>query len=29
MIVNGPRGTRNLQDGPSVRRIERAIEAVS
>jgi hypothetical protein len=29
MIVNGPRGTRTLQDGPSLSQIERAIEAVS
>jgi protein-disulfide isomerase len=29
MIVNGPGGTRTLQDGPSLSRIERAIEAVS
>lgn len=29
MIVNGPRGTRTLQDGPALNRIERAIEAVS
>ncbi|HET6570824.1 MAG TPA: thioredoxin domain-containing protein [Solirubrobacterales bacterium] len=29
MIVNGPRGTRTLQDGPSLKRIEGAIEAVS
>ena len=28
-IVNGPGGTRTLQDGPSLKRIERAIEAVS
>jgi protein-disulfide isomerase len=28
-IVNGPRGTRTLQDGPALKRIERAIEAVS
>jgi len=29
MIVNGPRGTRTLQDGPPLSRIERAIAAVS
>ncbi len=29
MIVNGPGGTRALQDAPSLARIERAIEAVS
>jgi protein-disulfide isomerase len=28
MIVSGPRGTRTLQDGPSLARVERAIEAV-
>jgi Thioredoxin len=28
MIVSGPRGTRTLQDGPSLARAERAIEAV-
>jgi protein-disulfide isomerase len=28
MIVNGPGGTRTLQDGPSLSQIERAIEAV-
>jgi protein-disulfide isomerase len=28
VIVNGPRGTRTLQDGPSLGAIERAIEAV-
>lgn len=28
MIVSGPGGTRTLQDGPSLSRIERAIEAV-
>jgi protein-disulfide isomerase len=28
MIVNGPRGTRTLQDGPTLNQIERAIEAV-
>lgn len=28
LIVSGPRGTRTLQDGPSLARIERAIEAV-
>jgi len=28
MIVSGPRGTRTLQDGPSLNRVERAIEAV-
>jgi Thioredoxin len=27
-IINGPRGTRTLQDGPSLGQIERAIEAV-
>jgi protein-disulfide isomerase len=29
MIVTGPAGTRTLQDGPSLRQTERAIEAVS
>ncbi len=29
MIVSGPRGTRTLQDGPSLARIEAAIAAVS
>jgi protein-disulfide isomerase len=29
MIVSGPGGTRTLQDGPSLARVERAIEAVS
>jgi len=29
MIVSGPRGTRTLQDGPALGRVERAIEAVS
>lgn len=29
MIVNGPGGTRTLQDGPSLGQAERAIEAVS
>jgi hypothetical protein len=28
MIVSGPRGTRTLQDGPGLARVERAIEAV-
>jgi hypothetical protein len=28
MIVSGPAGTRTLQDGPSLARVERAIEAV-
>jgi thioredoxin family protein len=28
MIVSGPRGTRTLQDGPSLGAVERAIEAV-
>ena len=28
-IVNGPRGTRTLQDSPTLAQIERAIEAVS
>jgi protein-disulfide isomerase len=28
MIVNGPRGTRTLQDGPSLAQVERAIEEV-
>jgi protein-disulfide isomerase len=28
MIVSGPEGTRTLQDGPALRQIERAIEAV-
>ena len=28
-IVSGPRGTRTLQDGPSLDQVERAIEAVS
>lgn len=28
-IVTGPEGTRTLQDGPSLRRIERAIEGVA
>lgn len=28
-IVNGPHGTRTLQDGPALSQIERAIEAVS
>jgi Thioredoxin len=28
MIVSGPRGTRALQDGPTLSRVERAIEAV-
>jgi protein-disulfide isomerase len=28
MIVNGPEGTRTLQDGPSLARVERAIEEV-
>jgi protein-disulfide isomerase len=27
-IVNGPRGTRTLQDGPTLRQIEAAVEAV-
>jgi protein-disulfide isomerase len=27
-VVNGPRGTRTLQDGPSLAQLERAIEAV-
>ena len=27
-IVSGPGGTRTLQDGPTLARIERAIEAV-
>lgn len=29
MVLNGPGGTRTLQDGPAVSQIERAIEAVS
>jgi protein-disulfide isomerase len=29
MIVNGPNGTRTLQDGPGISQVERAIEAVS
>lgn len=29
MIVNGPRGTRTLQDGPALGQVERTIEAVS
>jgi protein-disulfide isomerase len=29
MIVSGPRGTRTLQDGPALGRVERAIAAVS
>ncbi|HXS47859.1 MAG TPA: thioredoxin domain-containing protein [Solirubrobacterales bacterium] len=29
MIVSGPAGTRTLQDGPGLARVERAIEAVS
>jgi protein-disulfide isomerase len=29
MIVTGPGGTRTLQEGPSLRQVERAIEAVS
>jgi hypothetical protein len=28
MILNGPSGTRTLQDGPSLAEIEAAIEAV-
>ncbi len=28
MIVNGPGGTRTLQDGPSLAQIERAIAEV-
>jgi protein-disulfide isomerase len=27
-VVNGPRGTRTLQDSPDLARLERAIEAV-
>ena len=29
MVVNGPGGTRTLQDGPDLSQVERAIEAVS